>query len=155
MEPMSDAAVASMNAQVTGEAWLVLLTISHSSLAAPLRFVNNNEDVVSNGNTFKFFPFEIVLPGQDPESPSKATLKIDNVSREIIATIRTITSPPTVQLDVILASTPDVIEATFTDMKLRGVEYDVTSVSGELVYESIFTEPVSYTMTPSRFPGLF
>lgn len=155
MQHLSDTAIESINAHVTGEVWLVLLTISHSTLSEPLRFVNNNEDIESRSNTYKAFRFDVALPGQDPESPTKATLRIDNVSREIIKTIRTITSPPTITLEVILASDPDTIEASFQDLTLRNVDYDVTTISGELVFESIFTEPVTYTMTPSRFPGLF
>lgn len=152
---LSTRAIASANAQTTDEVWLVLLTISHSTLATPIRVVNNNEDVVSRGNTYQWFPFDIELPGEDVDSPSRARLRIDNVDRTIVNTIRSITTPPTVTLEVILASAPDVVEVSFTGLSLREVDYDAQSVSGELVFESIFTEPVTLTMTPARFPGLF
>jgi len=71
---LSNAALASMNAQATGEVWLVLLTLSHPTLATPIRLVNNNEDVVSRGSTFLAFPFEVELPGEDPDQPPKAML---------------------------------------------------------------------------------
>jgi len=152
---LSNAALASMNAQATGEVWLVLLTLSHPTLATPIRLVNNNEDVVSRGSTFLAFPFEVELPGEDPDQPPKAMLRIDNVDRRVVQTIRSITAPPTVTLEVILASAPNTVEVSFTNMTLRNAQYDTSTVSGELTFDSIYTEPVTLTMTPSRFPGMF
>lgn len=152
---LSATAVASMNSQQTGEVWLILLTITHPDLPATLRFVNNNEDIVSNGQTFTAFPFEIVLPNQDPDTPPRATLRIDNVDRAIVAALRSITSAPTIQFDVILASAPNTLEATFPGMRLNGATYDVAKIEGEIAPEPLFTEPITYSMTPSRFPGMF
>jgi hypothetical protein len=152
---LSNTALASMNAQATGEVWLVLLTISHATLPTPIRLVNNNEDVVSRSNTFIAFPFEIELPGEDPDQPPKAMLRIDNVDRRVVQTIRSITAPPTITLEVILASAPNNVEVSFTNMTLRNAQYDVSTVSGELTFDSIYTEPVTLTMTPNRFPALF
>lgn len=152
---LSSTAIASANAQQTDEVWLVLLTIAHASLATPIRVVNNNESIVSRGQTYQWFPFEIELPGEDVDSPSRARLRIDNVDRTIVNTIRSISTPPTVTLEVVLASAPDVVEVSFSGLSLREVDYDAMSVTGELVFESIFTEPVTLTMTPARFPGLF
>jgi hypothetical protein len=152
---LSSTAIASANAQQTDEVWLVLLTIAHPSLATPIRVVNNNESIVSRGQTYQWFPFEIELPGEDVDSPSRARLRIDNVDRTIVNTIRSISTPPTVTLEVVLASAPNVVEVSFSGLSLREVDYDAMSVTGELVFESIFTEPVTLTMTPARFPGLF
>lgn len=152
---LSNAAILSQNLQSSSEVWLVLLTISHATMSTPIRLVNNNEDVVSRGNTYIAFPFEIELPGEDPDQPPKATLRIDNVDRRVVQTLRSITSPPTITLEVILASAPNTVEVSFTNMTLRSAQYDVTSISGELTFDAIYTEPVTLTMTPSRFPGLF
>lgn len=152
---LSNAALASMNAQASSDVWLVLLTLSHATLATPIRLANNNEDVVSRGNTFIAFPFEVELPGEDPDQPPKAMLRIDNVDRRVVQTIRSIVAPPTVTLEVILASAPDNVEVSFTNMTLRNAQYDASTVSGELTFDAIYTEPVSLTMTPNRFPGMF
>ena len=152
---LSAAAVASMNAQQTGEVWLVLLTITHADLPSTLRFVNNNEDVISGGQTFTAFPFEIILPNQDPDTPPRASLRIDNVDRQIVTALRTLTSAPTIQFDIVLASQPSTVEATFPGMKLMGATYTAATVSGEIGPEPLFTEPVTIQMTPSRFPGMF
>ena len=151
---LSAPAIASQNAQQTNEVWLVLLTITHPDITT-LRFVNNTDNVVSNSQTFTAFPFEVVLPTQDADNIPRASLRIDNVDRSIVAALRTLTSPPTVQFDVILASSPNTIEATFPGMKLMSATYTAATVEGELGPELLYTEPVSLSMTPSRFPGMF
>lgn len=154
MRSLSPAAVSAMHAPESGEVWLVLLTISNPGMTT-IRVVSNNEDITSRGNTYLAFPFEIELPGQDPDSPSSARLRIDNVDKRIVEAVRSITTPPNVTIEVVLASQPDTVEIAYSDLTLRSVEYDADSVRGELTFESIFSEPVTLTITPNRFPGLF
>lgn len=155
MRTLSSTAIASAHAQETGEVWLVLLTISHSSLPAPIRVVNNNEDITSRGNLYQAFPFEIILPGEDPDGVTKALLRFDNVERTAITAIRGLTSAPAVTIEVILASAPDVVEISFSGLTVKNVNFDAVQIEGELHFESLWTEPITYTMTPSRLPGLF
>lgn len=151
----STAATASINSQATDEVWLTLLTIDSDELDAPLRFVNNNESLTSRGNVYLAFPFDIEFPGQDEENPGEARLAIDNIDGSIVNFIRTIVAPPVVTIEVVLASTPDTVEAAFANMTLRNVSYDAKTVSGLLKFEDIVIEPVTYAMTPERFPGQF
>jgi hypothetical protein len=152
---LSAGATASINAQETDEVWLTLLTIDSPELAQPLRFVNNNASVESRGNVYLAFPFEVEFPGQDEENPGEARLMIDNVDRAIVNFIRTISSPPEVTMEVVLGSSLDTVEASFENMTLRNVTYDAKTVSGLLKFEDIVIEPVTYAMTPERFPGQF
>ncbi|CAB4130462.1 Domain of unknown function DUF1833 [uncultured Caudovirales phage] len=151
----SSNATASLHSQETGEVWLVLLTLSHADLGTPIRVVNNNEDITSRGNLFQSFPFDIVLPGQDADSPAKAVLRFDNVDRTAITAIRSLTSAPSIALEIVLASSPDTVELSFPGLTLRNVNYDASQIEGELYFEALYTEPITLTMTPSRFPGLF
>lgn len=151
----SAAATASINEQNTDEVWLTLLTIDSPELEAPLRFVNNNASVTSRGNVYIAFPFDLEFPGQDEENPGEARLVIDNIDRMIVNFIRTIIAPPKVTIEVILASSPSTVEASFANMTLRNVTYDAKTVSGLLKFEDIVIEPVTYAMTPERFPGQF
>ena len=155
MRTLSNRALASAFSQQTDDVWLVLLTITHPSLTTPLRFVNNYESVTSGGDLYIAFPFEIEFPGQDPDSAGEARITIDNIDRQIVTTIRSISSPPEVTLEVILAATPNTIEASFSGMVLRDVTYDVQKVTGTLRFEDIMSEPLSVQMTPQRFPGMF
>lgn len=151
----SSAATTSINEQDTDEVWLTLLTIESPELQAPLRFVNNNASITSRGNVYVAFPFDLEFPGQDEENPGEARLVIDNIDRMIVNFIRSITTPPKVTIEVILASSPSTVEAAFSNMTLRNVTYDAKTVSGLLKFEDIVIEPVTYAMTPERFPGQF
>ncbi|CAB4122395.1 Domain of unknown function DUF1833 [uncultured Caudovirales phage] len=155
MRTLSSRALASAFAPQSSEVWLLLLTIEHSTLSQPLRFVNNYESVTSQGNVYVAFPFEVELPNQDGDSAGEAKLRIDNIDRSIVNVIRSISSPPSITFQIVLASQPNVVEATFSGLVLRGVSYDALSVSGLLKFEDIMAEPVSIQMTPQRFPGMF
>ncbi len=155
MRTLSAPAVASQNAENTAEVWLPLVTISHPALAEPIRVVGNNENITSNGNLFVAYDFKIVLPGEDPDNPAAAQLDIDNVDRVIVQTLREIDSPPMVVIQVILASSPDLVEIEFAGLVLRNATYDAMRVTGDLVFEEILTEPIATTLTPDKFPGMF
>jgi hypothetical protein len=155
MRNLSFKAIQSMQATNTTEVWLMLLTIYHHSLSIPIYLVNNNENIVSRGNTYIGLPFEVDLPNEDQDAPGAASLTVDNVDRVIVDAIRAMDVPPTITLEVILASTADNVEIAFYDLVLRNVTYDATTVKGSLQWEDILVEPLALTMTPARFPGMF
>ena len=149
---------AAVNAQETSEVFLVLLEIYHADIGPPttLYFVNNYEDVVSNGNTYTGFPFGINLPADIDDRLPEVQLSIDNIDRSIISEIRGLSGPPTITLKVILASTPNTIEAGPFDLTLRRVDYDAYTITGTLEVEDILNEPYpGDAFTPQNFPGLF
>jgi hypothetical protein len=142
-------------ASQTEQVFLLLLTITHPTMPA-IRVVNNTETIVSNGETFVAFPFEINLPDMHEDRQPYMQLRISNVDRQIVQAIRTLTSPPLVRVDVVVASQPDTIEATFPDFSLRSVDYDALMVEGRLTLDDILSEPYpSGSMNPQDFPGLF
>ena len=156
MRPLSLAARQAIFSQETDEVFLVLLAISGIGLATPLRFVNNSADLVSRGNTYLAYPFRISLPDEREDSPAQVSLSIDNIDQSIVTAVRLLTQPPTIRLEVVLASSPDTLEAGPFDFALRGVEYDAMLVRGTLAFEDFLSE--SYTadsFDPTRFAGLF
>jgi len=155
MRALSSNAIASQNAEATGEAWLILLAINHASLAQPIRVVANNENLISNGALFVAWDFDIVLPGEDADNPDTARLTIGNIDPLIIRNLRQISGPPSVTIQVVLSSTPDTVEVEFAGLALRNAGYDAGTISGDLAFEEILTEPVATTLTPAMFPGLF
>lgn len=156
---LSPAALASANASETGEVWLVCLTIKHPTLVNPIRLVNDFQDMGRNDGTgplwFIGLPFAIELPGEDAENATTAKLKVDNIDRQITASIRAMVEPPLCDIEVVLASQPDIVEVGLYDFTLRTGNWDMNYVEGSLQIEQIFQEPVSLTMTPQRFPGAF
>lgn len=145
-----------VHGQETGEAFLVLLTLNHDDLAAPIRVVNDGADLASRGETFQAFPFRLALPSDMDERPPRMRLQIDNVDRTVVQALRSISGAPTVLVEVVLASDPDTVEASFPDFVLRAADYDALAVTGELVLERFIHEPFpAQRFTPANFPGLF
>lgn len=155
--PLSTPALRALFASQTGEAFIVLLTLSHPTLANPIRVCSDGQALISNGNTYVAFPFRISLPAEAEGAPPTTELEIDNVDRSIVKAVREATGEPIqISMSVVLASSPNTIEAGPFDFTLRNVEYDASVVRGQLQYEDILNEPYpGDTMTPSRFPGLF
>jgi hypothetical protein len=143
-------------AQETDEVYLVIMEIDHPSFGTPLRFVNNTVDITSNSNLYTAFPFEAIMPDDKEESEPTAQIRIDNVSRELIDEIRTISEPPTMTLSVILASTPNTIEWGPLEFQTRSVTYDASTITFTLGYSTFISEPFPYrTFDTISFPGMF
>jgi len=136
---------------------LILVTVTHALLAEPLRFVNDNQDIVSNGNNYLAGSMSITLPDdQDGQTPA-AQIEIGNVSRRLSPWFeRTHGARGTlVTLTQILRSTPDFIEDEVT-LDLRNVVVTPLKLSGHLGFDDILNKAgTSYTYRPETSPGLF
>lgn len=142
--------------QQEGGGFLELLTITHEDLAEPLRFVNNVENVVSNGETYIAFPFKVKLPGEKDRTAPSARLEIDNVSREIGQMIRQLSTAPVMQFVIVRIDDFDAIEQVFPPLLLRNARYDNLTVTGELSVGDAMREPFPQRrFTPAEYPGLF
>lgn len=73
-------------AQTTGQVFLVLIkmVIQFSGGPATVRVVNNTEDIVSNGQTFTAYPYEILLPEESEGKVTGARLRLDNVYSSLL-----------------------------------------------------------------------
>ena len=138
-------------------AWLYLLTITHPDIVdGPLRFVNERVNIVSNGHVFYSFPFDIVLPDDTTETTPKAQLKIDNVSRDIYEAVWGLSTSPMVQVDVIVADAPDMIEFTAGNLRLEQASADELYIIGDLAAIPLTNEPFpGDSFNPGDFVGLF
>ena len=153
-----------VNASETGEAFLTLLTLDHSTLSEPIRVTNDPmvelstgvRGVVSNGDEYIALPFDLVLPDQDEGQLPRAKLRIDNVNREIVKAVRQISTPLQMTIQIVLGSDPDTVEAEITKFELRDVKADSLTVEGELNTKQFDREPYpAARFTPSGFPALF
>ena len=142
--------------QDTGEAFLILLTIDHVNLSSPIRISSDAVDTISRGNNFIAFPFELTLPDDQENSSPRAKLVIDNVDRQIVNAVRSISSAASALIEIVRAADPEVVEAQFTDFKLTNVFYDSQKVEGDLTIEDFTAEPFpAASFSPSLFPALF
>ncbi len=134
---------------------LILLKIDHVDLAEAIFVVNDRVNVTSNAQEYIAFPFEIRLPDSLEDAPPRATLLIDNVSREIGQAIRDISTAAIVTISVVLRADPDTIEMDFPVMRLTNIRYDALQVSGDLEFEDLTREPFpARIFSPAEFPGL-
>lgn len=154
---ISAEARAAIFAQQTGEVFVVLLDLEHPAFTSPVRVCSDNRRVVSGGYAYDPFPFDITLPDETEDSPPRVSLRIDNVDRRIVSEIRRVSGAPVrVVVRVVLASSPDTVEAGPFEFALRDVTYDEQAVEGTLMYEDLLNEPFpADSFTPARFPSLF
>jgi hypothetical protein len=150
-------------ASETSEAYIILVQLDHTALEEPIRITTDPMTefspgiygVMSNGEQFTALPFEIVLPGQAPNSPPVSTLKMDNISREIALAVRRMNSAADATISVVLASDPDVTEILIEGFQLNNIRLDALIVEGELNLERTdLTQFPPQKMTPSYFRGL-
>ena len=151
----------------TGEVVVMLLTLTHADLAAPIRASNDNKNTfaiggvtvrgtISNGENYVYLPMGFQLPDDSEESISEARIQLDNIDRAILASIRSITSAPSVTIQLVLASQPNTIEAAYNNFALADVQADPLTISGRLTLGNFLGEPYpGGSMNPSNFPGMF
>ena len=112
--------------------------------------------VTSNSIQYRFLPMEIVLPNDDAASAPKCTITLHDVTRYLIADLRNLTEAPAVDLKLVLSSSPNLEEISFTGFKLTNITYNAETISAELTMPSLEVEPFpAYSFTPAYFPGLF
>lgn len=136
-------------------ACLDLLTISHADLAQPIRLVNNNEDVVSNGNTYTAFNFAVSMPPEDPEKEPSITLTVGNVDRAITDALMSISSPANVKVETVLSSDPDTVEILKENLILRVASYNALEVTATIMSDDILAQAFpKHQYTPTQFKSI-
>lgn len=155
-----------INAQEVGDEPIVLLTITHPDFADPARLCSApltrlsdaplQYGLVSRGETYLFAPFTGQLPDDVDERAPTARFILENVSRSLVAMIRSVSSPASATVEVILASSPDDVEIEYPQFQVQNVSYNANVMTVDLSIDSMTDEPYpAGTFSPSGFPGLF
>ena len=148
-------AATELAAEHCASAWLVLVTLDHPDLDAPLRFTSDAVQTVSQGYVFAPMAFAITLPDDVEARAPRAQLRVDNTSQEIIAALRGLVDPLAVTLQIVRAGDPDVIEREWPGLEWRASSYDLAFVSGGLGVEDMAAEEFPYETFDGRFAGLW
>lgn len=112
--------------------------------------------VTSNGFDYAFLPMQISLPSEDEAQAPRCSIVLNDVTRYITPIIRTITSPPQIKLELVLAKTPDTVEVSFSEFYINSFNYNAQSVTADLAMIDYEREPFPvHSFTPRYFPGMF
>jgi len=139
------------------EAPLVLLEIYHSSLTEPVRVVNDNIDLTSNGDLFIACEFRCILPDDYESQLPKAQLAVDNVGRDLMYWIETSNGGKgsTVRFMQVMRSRPDVVEWEIT-MNLYNVNCTMQEITADLGFDNLFSKPaIRVQYRPDNSNGIF
>lgn len=157
-------------AQETGSIPIVLITITHPTLIDPIRLssdptqriteLTTASDVVygtiSRGDRYIYYPMQIKLPDDTDEGGNEINITIDNIHRDLTPTIRSITSPAVFCLEMVLDSTPDLVEISWPAFNMTNVQYNAQTITATLSLETLVSEPFpAGSFTPAAFPALF
>jgi hypothetical protein len=155
--PIDQRNVPAINASSSNVAWFFLLTIQTANPNDEIiHLVNNNEPVVSNGITYHPFPFHLTLPLDTGDKIPNITLTIDNVDQMIVDAIREMEIAPSIRIQLVTSSFPDLVEKDLNFLKLRNVSYDSMSIQGTLEVASIWARKFpSERVDPTKYPALF
>lgn len=136
------------------EHMLFLLTLTHADLVEPVKVVNDTVDHEALGASWNGWPMQFRFPG-DSENGIRSELILQNVTREIGDTVRTLKGDINVQVDLVYKAEPAVAVITLAGLRLRNVSLDVLSVKGELTtMGATATGWPAGRATPARTPGL-
>lgn len=154
--------------QDSGEVAVVLLTISHPIMGGSSFRISSDPTqkfsdtpltygTISRGLQYTFLPFSVSLPDDVGERAPAAQIQIENVTRTLVELIRIVSSPrATVRLELVLASSPDIVEVAFPQFDLGSVSYNADTVTLELAMDSMTSIPYpAGTFDPASFPALF
>lgn len=153
---LSSAALQSLFAQSTDQIWLTLVDIDHPELPSTLRFVDNTESLIVGVTTYVGVAFRFDLPADAEGAVKEARITIDNVGRQVVEVIRSITTPPTITIRIVRAAAPSEPELGPLSFTLRNVDYNAHSVSGRLTDDDDGQNIVPYiAYSPHDMPGLY
>lgn len=156
---------------LSDEVDLCFLTITHSTLAEPIRVVWDTKDFIYNGFTFIGFPFEITILSDD-ENPPTARLSIQNIDPRIVDALRGLSSPLRLKIELLHSSdfdltvTPRVawgggspapnVAYSADKLFLINVKSDLLTISGDITgWNYLQRVWPGVRATQERFPGLF
>lgn len=166
MRTISDAFKAALFDEATDEIPVLLLTIMHPDLQEVWHLSSDNADLldqeqqlrgtISRGQNYDFVPMSASLPEEGEDAANVIQIGIDNVSRELTPLLKSTVTPATVSIEIVLASSPDLVEISFPNFELTSADVDDGTVVLSLTVDTMMSEPFpADNFTPAAFGGLW
>jgi len=163
MRQVSQSAMSAMLSESSTLVPITLLEISHPNQST-LYFCNNNEDVVHNGQTYQWYPFELTLPSStDSDEKITTQITIANIDQSIISLLRSLQTAPTITLSLIYVDAaddpPTSDSAEYGPIELKYKRQDVTpkTITGTVSLAEDFLNQafLPRTFNPYTARGIF
>lgn len=170
MRRLSLTARTAQDASTSDEVEVMLVKISHPDLDAPIRLTSDPTERLSieplyygtrstwetaDGSPFLFVLMSTTLPDDQDDQPSAATLVLEVVDKDMAAPLRSTIRRATVDIAVVLSSSPDVVEIEWTGLSLTAAEGDASEIKLSISRDPITSEPFpARRMTRNVMPGL-
>lgn len=154
---LSPLAISSALAQQTGSAWLFLVEIMHPDIPESIKWVNNTEPIISNGQEYEPYPFTLELAIDDEANLPEVRMLLDNVERALIALSRASEIAPEFIIRLVLSDTPDVVEIEVVGLTLLDISYDAFQMTGTLYADDLLNTryPKDVVSIAAGYQGLF
>lgn len=139
------------------EPLLILLEITHPFIASPVRLINDNKDLLSNGNNFLAMPFNFQRQSDVQGELPKVTLSVNNIGRTMVRWVDSSGGGAGAQMSLMLCrrSSPDLIEERI-DLGVESVTINTELVTFNLVVQNnLIKRAMRYTYDIKRAQGLF
>lgn len=147
-----------LHAQENPEIFVVMLEISHSELAAPLRYCNQRLSVVSEGITYPARTFQYSIPSEFGDSAPSMVISIQDTDHEISWAAHPIDSEEDflIKIRIAVKSQLDTIEflAKFNAPEDAHAEEGMAVFAGAIDHGQNQMYP-QHAMTPESHPGIF
>lgn len=160
------------DAEASADIYVVLIEIRHPQLAEPIRLSTDNTERLSDdplyygtrstwrgadpaSQPYLWVVASALVPSDIEDAPAAATVILENLGSDTVALLRSFTDLATVDMAVVLAATPSLIEAEFTDLRLMSHDISAGEIALRISREEIELEPFpALRMTRDRFPGV-
>lgn len=134
---------------------LITFRLSHPDLLEDILVVNNNENIVWNGDTFLATSFKFTPPSMEESKEAGATVSICNVDRRLISLIRSIQGGLTAEANLIVVGDTIEREAGPWFFYMNQITYNKDSVTGSLTSNYRSRQVLStIKINVNNFPGI-
>ena len=129
--------------------------ISYSPPAYGTRSTWLGADVEDDDEAFLFILMSVLVPDDSEDSPPAAQLVLEAVDNRIADALRSTLQRATVNMALVLASTPDIVEQEWLNFNLISAAGKADSITLSISRDPVTAEPwPAGRMTRDRFPGL-
>lgn len=157
----------------SSEIYVFLFEINHPELEQPIRLSTDNTERLSveplyygtrstwRGANPVTDPYlwviaSVLLPSDQDDMPAAGTLILENLDAEMVRLVRSYKDIATLHLAGVLADSPNLIEAEYTNMEIASTDIDAGEIVLSFGREEIEMEPFpAHRMSRNYYPGLF